>query len=73
MADTHTAGTAECEVQADTSDAEGCGMDASDAFEVFERAAALELNADGMTRVYADVTTAGNEDSAGACAITART
>ena len=39
MADTDTAGTVECEVRAGASDAEGCGMDASDDFEevdVFE-------------------------------------
>ena len=35
MVDTDTAGTVECEVQAGASDAEGCGMDASDDFEVF--------------------------------------
>ena len=40
MADTDTAGTVECEVQAGASDAEGCGMDASDGFGVFERTAA---------------------------------
>ena len=49
MVDTDTAGTFECEVQAGASDAEGCGMDASDDFEVFERTAASELSADGMT------------------------
>ena len=37
MADTDTAGTVECEVQAGASDAEGCGMDASDDFEVLKR------------------------------------
>ena len=35
MADTDTAGTAECEVRAGASGAEGRGMDASDGFEVF--------------------------------------
>ena len=48
MADTGTAGTVECEVQAGASDAEGCGMDASDDFEVCERTAALELDAHRM-------------------------
>ena len=33
----------------------------------------MELSADGITRVDAGVTTAGSEDSAGACATTART
>ena len=51
MADTDTAGTVECEVQAGASDAEGCGMDASDDFEVFERTAALELGAHGMVTI----------------------
>ena len=45
MADTDTAGTVECEVQADASDAEGCGMDASDNFEVLEKTGALGLGA----------------------------
>ena len=36
MVDTDTAGTVKCEVQAGASDAEGCGMDASDDFEEFE-------------------------------------
>ena len=40
MADTDTAGTVECEVRAGARDAEGCGMDASDGFEVYERTAA---------------------------------
>jgi hypothetical protein len=48
MADTDTAGTVECEAQAGASDAAGCGIDASDDFEVFERAAALELDARDM-------------------------
>ena len=48
MVDTCTAGTVECEVQAGAGDAEGCGMDASDYFEVFERAATSELSAHGM-------------------------
>ena len=48
MADTDTTGTVECEVQAGASDAEGCGMDAGNDVEVFERAAALELGAHCM-------------------------
>ena len=48
MTDTDTAGTVECEVQAGTSDAEECGMDASDDFEVFEETAVLDLRVDGM-------------------------
>ena len=48
MVDTNTAGAVECEVQAGASDAEGCGIDASDDFEVFERTAASELCAHGM-------------------------
>ena len=43
MADTDTAGTAECEVQAGASDAEGCGMGASDDFGFFEETAVLDL------------------------------
>ena len=48
MADTDTAGTVECEVRAGASDAEGCGMDASDDFAVFEEAAVLDLGVDGI-------------------------
>ena len=48
MADTDTAGTVECEVQAGASDAEGCGMDASDDFEVFAEAAVLDLGVEGI-------------------------
>ena len=48
MADTDTAGTVECEVQAGASDAEGCGMDASNDFEVSKRTAASGLGAHGM-------------------------
>ena len=73
IADAGTAGTVGCEVRAGASDAEGCGMDASGVFEVVERTAALELSPDDMTGVDAGVSTAGNEDSAGACATTART
>ena len=48
MAGTDTAGTVECEARAGDSDAAGCGIDASDDFEVFERTAALELDTHDM-------------------------
>ena len=49
MADTDMTGTVAYEVRgAGASDAEGCGMDASNDFEVFERTAASGLGAHGM-------------------------
>ena len=48
MTDTGTAGTSECEVRADACGAEGRGMDASEGFVVFRRAAASDLGAHGM-------------------------
>ena len=60
MADTHTAETAECEVQAGASDTEGCGMDAGDDFVVFENTVALALGAHGMVNGGpGEVTTGG--------------
>ena len=43
IADTDTAGTVQCEVRAGAGDTGGCGMDASDGFEIDARTAASEL------------------------------
>ena len=59
MADTHAAGTVECEVQAGTSDDEGCGMDSSDDFEVFEETAVLGLGVGGVVADGPGLATAG--------------
>ena len=59
MADIDTAGAVECEVQAGASDAEGCGMGASDDFEVFERTAALENTEDGTAGMREESASSG--------------
>ena len=45
VADTDAPGTVECEARAGAGDTEGCGMDASDGFEIHERTAASEPGA----------------------------
>ena len=66
MADTDTAGTVECEVQAGASDAEGCGMDASADSEVFEEAAVLDLGVGGIVADGPGLAAAGGSDNTGA-------
>ena len=72
MTDTGTAGAAECEVRADARGAEGRGMDASEDFVVFGRAAASEMDADDMAGGDSGMKAAGDDRSTGACAATAR-
>ena len=72
MADTHTAGTVEHEVQAGTSDAEGCGMATSEDFEIFEETAVLDLGVDGLVADGPGLAAAGESDNTGRCTDAAR-